>query len=63
MQRNLGTPASKWLIESTRKTMIEIAKSRKKAKAMQKKLSADLAVGFVSALNHSTRKVEVPSLL
>lgn len=43
--------------------MIEIAKSRKKAKAMQKKLSADLAVGFVSALNHSTRKVEVPSLL
>jgi hypothetical protein len=30
---------------------------------MQNKLAGDLAAGFVSTLNQTTRKVEVPSLL
>ena len=34
MQRQQGTTASKWLIECTRKSMIEIAKKKKSIKAV-----------------------------
>lgn len=52
MQRQQGTNASKWLIESTRRSMIEIAKRKKsKMTAAQNKITADLAAGFVGALN------------
>jgi len=62
MQHSKGTVASKWLVEATRISMIEIAK-KKKVKAMNTKLAQDLAQGFVGALNKSTRRVEVPSQL
>jgi hypothetical protein len=43
--------------------MIEIAKKKKALKLMQNKMTADLAAGFVGALNQSTRKVEIPPLM
>ena len=43
--------------------MIEIAKKKKNIKMLQNKLAQDLAAGFVSNLNSSTRKIEVPTQL
>jgi hypothetical protein len=51
MQKKQGTTASKWLIESTRRSMLEIARRKKATKSLHNKISQDLAQGIVGTLN------------